>query len=143
MKDASDKIINKKFIKKYGKDLKVVYTPLHGTGSVFLKDAFKINCFTNVDIVKSQDDKNGEFKTVKYLNPESKAAFDEAIKLAVKKDADIVVATDPDADRLGTYIKVIKGKYLPLTGNELSSIILEYIFYFAKINNKNFKNVML
>ena len=59
--------------------------------------------------------------------------------MAIKKDADIVVATDQDAHRLGTYIKVSKGKYLPLTGNELPIIILEYILYFAKINNKNFK----
>ena len=137
LNDSLDKIINKKFVKNNGKKLKVVYTPLHGTGSVFLKDAMKQAGFTNVTIVKSQDDKNGEFKTVTYPNPESKAAFEEALKIAVKKDADIVVATDPDADRLGTYIRVAKGKYLPLTGNELSSIILEYILYFAKVNKKN------
>ena len=139
-KCAEEKLINKNMVKKYGKELKVVYTPLHGTGSVFLKDAFKEVGFTNVKIVKSQDDRNGEFKTVTYPNPESKAAFNEALKLAKKNDADIVVATDPDADRLGVYVKVSKDNYLALTGNELASIIFEYILYFAKLNKTNFNN---
>ena len=139
-KCAEEKLINKDMVKKYGKELKVVYTPLHGTGSVFLKDAFKEVGFTNVTIVKNQDDKNGQFKTVTYPNPESKAAFNEALKIAKKKDADIIVATDPDADRLGVYIKVDKNNYLPLTGNELASIIFEYIMYFAKQRKTNFNN---
>lgn len=137
---AEDKLINKDIVKKYGKELKVVYTPLHGTGSVFLKDAFKEVGFTNVKIVKSQDDKNGEFKTVTYPNPESKLAFTEALKMAKQCDADIIVATDPDADRLGVYVKTAKNKYLPLTGNELASIIFEYILFFAKRNRVDFSN---
>ena len=140
LKDAVDKIVNKNYVKKYGKELKVVYTPLHGTGSVFLKDAFKAAGFTNVQIVKEQDDKNGEFKTVNYPNPESKEAFKLALDYAKKTDADIVVATDPDADRLGVYVKIDKNEYQPLTGNELSSIILEYILFFHKNNKKNLKN---
>lgn len=139
-KCAEEKLINKDMVKKYGKELKVVYTPLHGTGSVFLKDVFKEVGFTNVKIVKSQDDRNGEFKTVTYPNPESKAAFNEALKLAIKNDADIIVATDPDADRLGVYVKTGKKKYMPLTGNELASIIFEYILFFAKKNKVNFNN---
>lgn len=139
-KCAEEKFINKDMVKKYGKELKVIYTPLHGTGSVFLKDAFKEVGFTNVKIVKSQDDKNGEFKTVTYPNPESKAAFDEALKLARENDADIVVATDPDADRLGVYVKTNKNEYVPLTGNELASIICEYIMFFAKKNKVDFDN---
>ena len=137
-KCAEDKLINKAMVKKYGKELKVVYTPLHGTGSVFLKDAFKEVGFTNVKIVKSQDDRNGEFKTVTYPNPESKAAFNEALKLATQNDADIIVATDPDADRLGVYVKTGNKNYMPLTGNELASIIFEYILFFAKKNKVNF-----
>ncbi len=128
-KEALGKIINKEYVKKHGNDLIVVYTPLHGTGSKFLNSAIKKAGFTNLYIVKEQDDKNGEFKTLKYPNPESKNSFDLALDLAKKKNADIVVATDPDCDRLGVYVKNKKNKYLPLTGNELSSIILEYILH--------------
>ncbi len=135
-KEAMSKIINKKFVSRHGKDLKVVYTPLHGTGSVFLKNAIKEAGFKNCYIVKEQDDKNGEFKTVKYPNPESKDAFKMALSLAKEKNADIVVATDPDADRLGVYVKS-NDKYIPLTGNELSSIILEYILHFSAKKNLN------
>lgn len=134
-KEAMSKIINKKYVFKYGKELKVVYTPLHGTGSVFLKNAIRNAGFKNCYIVKEQDDKNGEFKTVKYPNPESKDAFKLALKLAKEKNADIVVATDPDADRLGVYVKSKENKYIPLTGNELSSIILEYILHFSSKKN--------
>ena len=128
-KEALGKIINKEYVKKHGNDLIVVYTPLHGTGSKFLNSAIKKAGFTNLYIVKEQDDENGEFKTLKYPNPESKNSFDLALDLAKKKNADIVVATDPDCDRLGIYVKNKKNKYLPLTGNELSSIILEYILH--------------
>lgn len=140
-KEAENKIINKDIVKKYGKELKIVYTPLHGTGSFFLKDAFKEVGFTNVKIVKSQDDRNGDFKTLTYPNPESKLAFTEALKLAKQQDSDIIVATDPDADRLGVYVKVDKNNYLPLTGNELASIIFEYIMFFAKRNRFNFNQL--
>lgn len=135
-KEAMSKIINRKFVSRHGKDLKIVYTPLHGTGSVFLKNAIKNAGFKNCYIVKEQDDKNGEFKTVKYPNPESKDAFKMALNLAKEKNADIVVATDPDADRLGVYVKS-NDKYIPLTGNELSSIILEYILHFSAKKNLN------
>lgn len=139
LNEALDIIINKELCKKEGKNLKVVYTPLHGTGSIFLKEGFKRAGFTNVHIVKEQDDKCGEFKTIPYPNPESAPAFDLAIKLAKKVDADIIVATDPDADRMGVYVKVSKGEYLPLTGNELNSILFEYVCHF-KGKTTNLKN---
>lgn len=138
--NAKSKLINKDFVKRNGKNLNIVYTPLHGTGSFFLKDAMKEVGFTKVNIVKSQDDKNGEFKTVAYPNPESSLAFSEAIKLAKQKNADIIIATDPDADRLGVYVKVKNNEYKPLTGNELGSIVLEYILYFAKQNKLDFNS---
>ena len=137
-RDAKSMIINKKFVKNFGDDLKIVYTPLHGTGNIFIKDCLNDIGFNNVFVVKSQDDKNGNFKTLKYPNPESKDAFKESLKMAKAKDADIIVATDPDADRLGVYVRVKKNEYLPLTGNELASIILEYILYFRKKEGYNF-----
>lgn len=138
-KDAESFIINKKFVKKYGKDIKIVYTPLHGVGSYFLKDAFKNVGFTNVSIVKSQDDMCGDFKTVASPNPEKIEAWVEAINLATKCDADIIVATDPDADRMGVYVKIKKGIYKELTGNQMGAIMLEYISYFINKNSKSKK----
>ena len=130
LNNACSYLINKSFCQKNGKKLKVIYTPLHGTGSVFLLDAFKKTGFTNVQVVKIQDDKCGDFKSVSYPNPETKEAYKVALEMAIKKDADLIVATDPDCDRLGVYTKISKGKYFPLTGNELASCILEYMLYF-------------
>ncbi|MCQ2609385.1 MAG: phospho-sugar mutase, partial [Lachnospiraceae bacterium] len=138
--DALSKMINNEYIKNNGKNLKIVYTPLHGTGSFFLLDAFKKAGFTNVKVVKSQDDKCGDFKTVPTPNPEKAVAFTESIKIAKQYDSDIIVATDPDADRLGVYVKTGKGKYSALTGNELASVILEYILFFAKKNKYNLRD---
>ena len=130
LKGALDCMLHRDFCKKHGKELKVVYTPLHGTGYTFLKDGFKEAGFTNVYVVKEQNDECGDFKTIAYPNPETAPAFELAIKLAKEKDADICVASDPDADRMGVYVKVAKGKYVPLTGNELSACIFEYVAYF-------------
>lgn len=130
LKGALDCIIHKDFCKKHGKELKVVYTPLHGTGYTFLKDGFKKAGFTNVHVVKEQNDECGDFKTIPYPNPETAPAFDMAVKLAKKVDADVCIATDPDADRMGVWVKVAKGKYISLTGNELESCILQYVAYF-------------
>ena len=107
-----------------------MYTPLHGTGYTFLKDGFKKAGFTNVHVVKEQNDECGDFKTIPYPNPETAPAFDLAVKLAKKVDADVCVATDPDADRMGVWVKVKKGKYISLNGNELESCIFEYVSYF-------------
>lgn len=134
-------LLHKDFCKKHGKDIKVVYTPLHGTGYTFLEEGFKRAGFTNVYVVKSQNDKCGDFKTVAYPNPESPLAFNEALKLAKTKDADIIVATDPDADRLGVYVRIKKGHYVPLTGNELASVLFEYVSYFKK-KRMNLKNAL-
>lgn len=133
-KDALSKIINKSFVSKYGKELKVVYTPMHGVGSFFLIDLFKKAGFKNVSVVTSQDDKCGDFKTVASPNPEKPEALAEAVKLAKKVDADIIIATDPDADRLGCEIRIKKGEYKYITGNQLGSVLLQYIIYFAKKN---------
>ena len=141
LKEALDIIINKDLCKKEGKNLKVVYTPLHGTGSVFLKEGFKRAGFSNVYIVKEQDDKCGDFKTIPYPNPETIQAFDLAKNLAKKVDADIIIATDPDADRMGVCVRVTKGEYVPFTGNELNSILFEYIAH-LKGKTVNLKNTL-
>ena len=130
LQGALDCVIHKDFCKKYGKELKVVYTPLHGTGYTFLKDGFKKAGFTNVHVVKEQNDECGDFKTIPYPNPETAPAFDLAVKLAKKVDADVCVATDPDADRMGVWVRVKKGEYVSLNGNELESCIFEYVSYF-------------
>ncbi len=134
LQGALDCIIHKDFCKKHGKEVSIVYTPLHGTGYTFLKDGFKKAGFTNLHVVKEQNDECGEFKTIPYPNPETAPAFDLAIKLAKTKDADVCVATDPDADRMGVWVRVAKGKYVSLTGNELEACILEYVAHFKGKN---------
>ena len=130
LKGALDCIIHKDFCKKHGKELSIVYTPLHGTGYTFLKDGFKKAGFTNVHVVKEQNDECGDFKTIPYPNPETAPAFDMAVKLAKKVDADVCIATDPDADRMGVWARTKKGQYVSLSGNELESCILEYVAHY-------------
>ena len=130
LKGALDCMLHRNFCKKHGKELSIVYTPLHGTGYTFLKDGFKQAGFTNVHIVKEQNDECGDFKTIDYPNPETAPAFDLALKLAKKVDADLCVASDPDADRMGVYVRVKKGEYVPLTGNELEACMFEYAAFF-------------
>lgn len=123
------------------KDLKIVYTPLHGTGNIPVKDILKQLGFTNVYIVPEQEKPDGNFPTVDYPNPEDEKAFTLALELAKKVDADIVLATDPDADRLGVYAKDSKtGEYMAFTGNMSAIIILEYILSQRKKNNTLPKN---
>ena len=139
LKNALDCIIHKDFCKKHGKEVSIVYTPLHGTGYTFLKDGFKKAGFTNVHVVKEQNDECGDFKTIPYPNPETAPAFEYAIRLAKKVDADVCIATDPDADRMGVWVRVNKGEYVSLTGNELEACIFEYVAHYKgeKMNLKN------
>ena len=121
------KILNPEIVKEQGKKLKVVYTPLHGTGNTIAGRLFKEIGMENVYVVPEQKDPNGEFPTVSYPNPEDKAAFKLALELAKKEDADVVLATDPDADRLGIFAKDAKtGEYMEYTGNMSALLIAEY-----------------
>lgn len=121
------KILNPEIVKEQGKKLKVVYTPLHGTGNTIAGRLFKEIGMENVYVVPEQKDPDGEFPTVSYPNPEDKAAFKLALELAKKEDADVVLATDPDADRLGIFAKDAKtGKYMEYTGNMSALLIAEY-----------------
>lgn len=120
-------VLNKDVIGKVQKDLKIVYTPLHGTGNLPVQRILKEIGFENVYVVPEQEKPDGNFATVTYPNPEDKKAFALALKLAKEVDADIVLATDPDADRLGVYAKDIKtGEYMPFTGNMSGLLIAEY-----------------
>lgn len=120
-------VLHPECIEKYGKDIKVVYTPLHGTGNIPARRILKEIGFENVYVVPEQELPDGEFPTVSYPNPEAEEAFDLALKLAKEKDADLVLATDPDADRLGVYVKDTKsGEYITLTGNMSGCLLAEY-----------------
>lgn len=118
-------LLNKEAIKKQ-ENLSIVYTPLHGTGNIPVQSVLKEIGFNNVHIVKEQEMPDGNFPTVDYPNPEDKKAFKLALELAKKVDAEIVLATDPDADRLGVFVKN-ENEYIPLTGNMSALLILEYI----------------
>lgn len=120
-------ILNQDAIDKYGKDIKIVYTPLHGTGNIPVRRILKEIGFENVYVVPEQELPDGDFPTVEYPNPEAKEAFALALKLAKEVDADLVLATDPDADRLGCYAKDFKtGEYKVFTGNMSGSLLCEY-----------------
>lgn len=121
-------MLNPGLVKEFGKNLKVVYTPLHGTGNVLVRRLLKEIGINNVYVVKEQAEPDGNFSTVKTPNPEDDEAFDLALKLARSTDADIVLATDPDADRLGVYVKdYCSGEYIRFNGNMTGMILLEYI----------------
>ena len=120
-------VLNKDIIEKVQKDIKIVYTPLHGTGNLPVQRILKEIGFENVYVVPEQEKPDGNFPTVTYQNPEDKNAFELALKLASDIKADIVLATDPDADRLGIYALDTKtGEYMPFTGNMSGLLIAEY-----------------
>lgn len=127
MEELKKNVLHPACIKEVEKDLKIVYTPLHGTGNLPVRRVLKELGFTNVFVVPEQELPDGEFPTVSYPNPEAKEAFDLALKLAKEKDADLVLATDPDADRLGVYVKDSKsGEYICLTGNMSGAFLADY-----------------
>lgn len=128
MEELKKQSIHPEVIKAMAKDIKIVYTPLHGTGNIPVRRVLKELGFENVYVVEEQELPDGNFPTVAYPNPESEKAFELALKLAQKVDADIVLATDPDADRLGVYCKDTKsGEYVSFTGNMSGMLIAEYI----------------
>ena len=121
-------VVHEDAIKKMQKDIKIVYTPLHGTGNMPVQRILKEIGFENVYIVKEQEQPDGHFPTVSYPNPEDPKAFTLALELAKKVDADIILANDPDADRLGIYVKDTKtGEYIQFNGNMTGNLIAEYI----------------
>lgn len=128
MEELKQQSIHPEVISEMAKDFTIVYTPLHGTGNVPVRRVLKELGFEKVYVVPEQEKPDGTFPTVAYPNPESPKAFELALALAKKVDADIVLATDPDADRLGVYCKDTKsGNYVSFTGNMSGMLIAEYI----------------
>ena len=128
MEELKKQSIHPEIIQKMAKDFTIVYTPLHGTGNLPVRRVLKELGFEKVYVVKEQELPDGNFPTVAYPNPESPKAFEMALALAKEVDADIVLATDPDADRLGVYCKDTKsGEYVSFTGNMSGMLIAEYI----------------
>lgn len=125
--ELKSQVKNAEVIKEMQKDIKIVYSPLHGTGNIPARRVLKELGFENVYVVKEQELPDGEFPTVSYPNPEAAEAFELGLKLAKEIDADLVLATDPDADRLGVYVKDTKsGEYITLTGNMSGCLLAEY-----------------
>ncbi|MGG1678246.1 phospho-sugar mutase [Neobacillus sp. NRS-1170] len=119
--------LNPEIVAKVAKELKIVYSPLHGTGNKPVRDGLKAFGFENVTVVKEQELPDANFSTVKSPNPEEHAAFELAIQYGEQIGADILTATDPDADRLGVAVKNNDGEYVVLTGNQMGALMLEYL----------------
>lgn len=126
MAELKKQVLHMDAIEAEGKNLKIVYTPLHGTGNIPARRILKELGFENVYVVKEQELPDGDFPTVSYPNPEAAEAFELGLKLAKKVDADLVLATDPDADRLGVRVKDKNGEYHDLTGNMSGCLLANY-----------------
>ncbi|WP_340597883.1 phospho-sugar mutase [Priestia megaterium] len=124
--------LNRKLVEESGKELKIVFTPLHGSGNKPIREGLKAFGFTNVKVVKEQEHPDPDFSTVQSPNPEEHAAFELAIGYGKEIDADLLMATDPDADRLGVAVKDSSGEYVVLTGNQLGALMLHYLLFQKK-----------
>ena len=127
LKEVKDVNINPTLIEEFGKDMKIVYTPLHGTGEMLARRALAQAGFDSVQVVEAQATADPDFSTVKSPNPESQVAFALAEELGRKVGADVLVATDPDADRVGVEVLQKDGSYLNLSGNQIGAIMAKYI----------------
>lgn len=119
--------LNRQVVKEVGQDLKIVFTPLHGTANKPVRNGLEAFGFTNITIVKEQELPDPNFSTVKSPNPEEHAAFELAIQYGKEIDADILMGTDPDADRLGVAVKDLNDEYIVLTGNQMGALMLNYL----------------
>lgn len=135
IEELKKQIINPDAIKKASEDFSIVYTPLHGTGNIPVRRILDEIGFKNVNVVGEQELPDSNFSTVSYPNPEDIKAFKLAIKLGKEKNADVILATDPDADRLGVLVKK-DDDYVALTGNMIGVLLLDYILSQKKANNK-------
>ena len=127
LKEVKDVNINPALVEEFGKDMKIVYTPLHGTGEMLARRALAQAGFDSVQVVEAQATPDPDFSTVKSPNPESQAAFALAEELGRQVGADVLVATDPDADRVGVEVLQKDGSYLNLSGNQIGAIMAKYI----------------
>lgn len=132
--ELNNVIINKEMVQNVGKDLKIVFTPLHGTSNVSVRRGLEEVGFTDVTVVKEQELPDPNFSTVKSPNPEEHAAFEYAIRDGEKVGADVLIATDPDADRLGVAVRNHDGEFQVLTGNQTGALMLDYLLSQKKEN---------
>ncbi|MDM5195940.1 phospho-sugar mutase [Bacillus hominis] len=132
--ELNNVIINKEMVKEVGKDLKIVFTPLHGTSNISVRRGLEEVGFTDVTVVKEQELPDPNFSTVKSPNPEEHAAFEYAIRDGEKLGADVLIATDPDADRLGVAVRNHDGEFQVLTGNQTGALMLDYLLSQKKEN---------
>ena len=130
-------------VKAVTDDFKVVFTPLHGTGNIPVRRVLEEVGFKNVIVVPEQELPDSEFSTVKYPNPEDKEAFELAIKLATKEDANLIIGTDPDCDRVGAVVKDKNGEYVVLTGNQTGALLVNYILSGLVEKNRLVKDAVI
>lgn len=133
-------ILRQDIIDEYGKDLKVIFTPIHGTGNIPVREVLKEAGFKNVEVVKEQEMPDCNFSTVQYPNPEEKSVFNIAIEMAKKGGADLIIGTDPDCDRVGVVVKNANGEYIVLNGNQVGSLLVRYVIESLVEKNKLPKN---
>ncbi len=133
-------VIRQDIIDKVGKEMKIIFTPIHGTGNLPIRIALKEVGFEKVQVVKEQEMPDSNFSTVEYPNPEEKAVFDIAIEMAKKDGADLIIGTDPDCDRVGVVVKNTEGEYVVLNGNQVGSLLVDYVLTQRKDELKNMKN---
>lgn len=124
---VEDLCIDKKMIQDMGRELKIIYTPLHGSGNKPVRRILKQIGFENVSVVPEQEGPDPDFSTVEYPNPEESAAFNLAIAMAKRDGADLIIGTDPDCDRVGVVAKDTHGEYIVLTGNQVGALLVDYI----------------
>lgn len=125
--EVKKQIINQDVIDRVGDKIKIIYTPIHGTGNIPVREVLKQSGFKNVEVVKEQELPDSNFSTVKYPNPEEKAVFEIAINMAKESGADIILGTDPDCDRVGVVVKNDEGEYVVLNGNQVGSLLVDYV----------------
>lgn len=124
---VKQQVIRQDIIDRVGKNIKIIFTPIHGTGNLPIRKVLKDVGFENVAVVKEQEMPDDKFSTVKYPNPEEKAVFDIAIEMAKKDRVDLIIGTDPDCDRVGVVVKDNKGEYIVLNGNQVGSLLVDYV----------------
>ena len=137
---VKEQVINQDIIKEQGKDFKIIFTPIHGTGNVSIRRVLSEVGFENVEVIKEQEMPDPNFSTVKYPNPEEKEVFNIAIEKAKKEGSDIIIGTDPDCDRVGVVVKDNKGEYIVLNGNQVGSLLVEYVISNLFNENKTSNN---
>lgn len=134
LENVKKQSVNSQVIKDLGDDFSVIYSPFHGTGNKPVRKILEMSGVKNLRIVKEQELPDSEFSTVKSPNPEEKAGFSYAIEMAKEKKADLIFATDPDADRIGVIVTDAKGEFIPLTGNQVGVLLSEFILRNKKEN---------